>query len=147
MPGATLATAAHAETYTGPSSSESPYLVPTQPGVTTTAILTDSDTTVKLWVEGGVAGTTYKVEVVASSTLGRIKEDEVKIKVKEFLGSTQKGATVYSAGTTLSPTWQLATVDYVVTTAATTTVAKTRRERRRIVEILQGKLKILSNLK
>lgn len=44
----------------------------------------------------------------------------IKIKVKEFLGSSQKGATAYATGATLSPIWQPVTVDYVVTTANTT---------------------------
>ena len=53
---ATLAAAAHAETYTGPSSSQSPYLVPTQPGVTTTAILTVGDS-----VNAKPDGTPYRM--------------------------------------------------------------------------------------
>ena len=63
------------------------------------------------------AGTRYRFTCWVRSNAAT---GTVKIKVKEFLGSTQKGATVYSAGTRLSPVWQQATVDYVVTTAGTT---------------------------
>lgn len=54
---ATLAVAAaHAETYTGPSSSQSPYLVPTQPGVTATSLLTVGDS-----VNAKPDGTPYRM--------------------------------------------------------------------------------------
>lgn len=39
---------------------------------------------VKLWVEDGVAGTTYKAEVTITTTLGRKRQVEVKFKIKEF---------------------------------------------------------------
>jgi hypothetical protein len=39
--------------------------------------------TVKLWVESGVTGATYKVEVTTTTTLGRIKQDEIKFKIKD----------------------------------------------------------------
>lgn len=39
---------------------------------------------VKIWVSGGTAGTTYKVEVTTTTTLGRVKQDEIRIKVKEY---------------------------------------------------------------
>lgn len=54
---ATLAAAAaQAETYTGPSSSQSPYLVPTRPGVTVTSILTVGDS-----VNAKPDGTPYRM--------------------------------------------------------------------------------------
>lgn len=40
-------------------------------------------TVVKVWFNGGVSGTTYKVTIVATSNDGRIKEVELKMKVKE----------------------------------------------------------------
>ena len=39
---------------------------------------------VKLWVRGGNAGTTYKITITATTDDGRIKQDEIKIKVKEI---------------------------------------------------------------
>jgi hypothetical protein len=39
--------------------------------------------TVKLWVEGGTSGTTYKVEVLVETVLGRKKEFELKFKIKD----------------------------------------------------------------
>lgn len=39
---------------------------------------------VKLWVEGGVTGVTYKITITATTTLGRVKQDEIKIKVREL---------------------------------------------------------------
>jgi hypothetical protein len=53
---AALASAAHAETATGPSSSQSPYLVPTQPGVGVVSILTVGDT-----VNARPDGTPYRM--------------------------------------------------------------------------------------
>ena len=44
----------------------------------------DATSTVKLWVEGGVSGTKYKVEVTITTTLGRVKEDEVIFKIRNY---------------------------------------------------------------
>jgi hypothetical protein len=52
-------------------------------GLTVSSIVTDA-TTVKLWVEDGTAGTTYKIEVLITTNNGRKKEVEVKVRVKEF---------------------------------------------------------------
>jgi hypothetical protein len=38
---------------------------------------------VKVWVEGGTNGTSYKVTVTLTTTGGRIKQEEIVIKVKE----------------------------------------------------------------
>lgn len=43
-----------------------------------------SGNTVKLWVEGGTTGTTYKVTVTTTTSLGRIKQDELKFKIKDI---------------------------------------------------------------
>lgn len=40
--------------------------------------------TVKVWVNGGVAGATYKVTATISTAEGRIKELEFKIRVRDF---------------------------------------------------------------
>jgi hypothetical protein len=43
-----------------------------------------SDTLVKLWIgPDGVAGTTYKIEVTVTTDNGRIKQDELRVKIKE----------------------------------------------------------------
>lgn len=39
---------------------------------------------VKIWVNGGVSGSTYKVTATTSTSLGRIKELEFKIRVREL---------------------------------------------------------------
>ena len=39
---------------------------------------------VKLWVSSGVAATKYKVTVTTTTTLGRIKQDELVFSIKEF---------------------------------------------------------------
>jgi hypothetical protein len=41
-------------------------------------------TGLKVWVSGGSAGTSYKVTVRATTVLGRIKEDELVFKIKEY---------------------------------------------------------------
>ncbi|ATQ79233.1 hypothetical protein CR152_32170 (plasmid) [Massilia violaceinigra] len=38
----------------------------------------------KVWIAGGEDGVTYKVTVTAETDDGRIKQDEFKIKVKEY---------------------------------------------------------------
>lgn len=39
---------------------------------------------VKVWLQDGLAGTTYKVTVVAYTNDGRAKEVELKVRVKDF---------------------------------------------------------------
>lgn len=48
------------------------------------AVVVNSGTRVKLWVSGGTAAKTYKVELTATTTLGRVKQDEVRFRVKEY---------------------------------------------------------------
>ena len=40
--------------------------------------------TAKVWVSSGVAETQYKIEVVLTTTNGRIKQDELIVQIKEF---------------------------------------------------------------
>lgn len=49
-----------------------------------TAIVINSGTRIKLWVSGGEAGETYKVEVTVTTSLNRVKQDEVRFRVKEY---------------------------------------------------------------
>lgn len=51
-------------------------------GLTVNGIVNPSDDGVKAWVGPGAAGT-YKLEVTVTTALGRIKQDELKIRVKE----------------------------------------------------------------
>lgn len=39
---------------------------------------------VKLWVSQGTAGTVYKVSVTIHTVEGRIKQDELRFRIKEF---------------------------------------------------------------
>lgn len=41
-------------------------------------------TIVKLWLSGGVSGTTYKLTITTTTDEGRIKQDEFKLKVKDL---------------------------------------------------------------
>jgi len=41
------------------------------------------DKTVNVWVEGGTHNETYKITIIVNTSLGRISEAELKIKVKE----------------------------------------------------------------
>ncbi len=41
-------------------------------------------TRVKVWLSGGTNGITYKVTVTATTTDGRVKQDEFKVKVKDY---------------------------------------------------------------
>lgn len=49
-----------------------------------TTSINASTKVVKQWISGGAAGTTYKVTLTITSTEGRIKEVEFKIRVKEL---------------------------------------------------------------
>lgn len=51
--------------------------------LTVTAVVSNS-TTAKLWVSGGVADTTYIVELTVTSDAGRIKQDELEVRIQEF---------------------------------------------------------------
>lgn len=48
------------------------------------AIVLDGGKRVKLWVEGGENGVTYKVDVTATTVLSRVKQDELRFRVKEY---------------------------------------------------------------
>jgi hypothetical protein len=52
------------------------------PGLTITQTLITTPV-VKVWVSGGTTSNTYKITVIATSTGGRVKEVEFKLKVKE----------------------------------------------------------------
>lgn len=47
-------------------------------------LVTENNTRVKIWVSGGVSGTTYKVEITVTTDDGRVKQDEVRFRVKEY---------------------------------------------------------------
>ncbi len=53
-----------------------------------TSLVIDSvfvnDPRIKIWVSGGTNGVTYKLTVTATTTDGRVKQDEFRIKVKDI---------------------------------------------------------------
>ena len=53
-------------------------------GITTSSSVNSTATAVKVYVTGGSSGTRYKVTVTATSVVGRIKQSEFYIQVKEF---------------------------------------------------------------
>ena len=38
----------------------------------------------KIWVQGGSAGEVYKIEVTITSVAGRVKQDELEIRIQEY---------------------------------------------------------------
>jgi len=64
-----------------------------------------------------LAGTRYRfiAWVRSASAVGK-----AFLRVREYLGSTQQGVTTESPTVTLSPAWQMVTVDYVVLTSGST---------------------------
>lgn len=52
-------------------------------GLTLTGIKT-SATAVKIWAGGGTDGDIYYVEVTITTTAGRVKQDELEIRIKEY---------------------------------------------------------------
>lgn len=47
-------------------------------------LIIENNTRVKIWVSGGVSGTTYKVEITVTTEDGRVKQDEVRFRCKEY---------------------------------------------------------------
>lgn len=47
-------------------------------------LIVDAKTKVKLWMHGGSAGTTYTAEITITTTDGRVKQDEVRFRCKEY---------------------------------------------------------------
>ena len=43
-----------------------------------------NDPTVKIWLSGGASGVTYKVAVTINTADGRVKQDEFRVKVKDY---------------------------------------------------------------
>lgn len=43
-----------------------------------------NDPVIKIWLSGGTAGITYKVTCTMTSADGRIRQDEFKMKIKEY---------------------------------------------------------------
>lgn len=62
---------------------EPPYDVDTNPDGLRATYLSHDGEVVKLWVRGGISGTTYKVELTIETDDGRIKQDELRFKIKE----------------------------------------------------------------
>lgn len=52
-------------------------------GLTIEAPVVVDGTVVKLWVTDGTAGT-YKAEVTMTTTLGRVKQDEIRFVIKDY---------------------------------------------------------------
>lgn len=47
-------------------------------------LVTRNNTAVKLWFEGGTDGTTYKVTLTTTTLLGRIKQDEIRMRIRDY---------------------------------------------------------------
>ena len=42
------------------------------------------DQRVNIWLEGGAAGTTYKFTVNTTTAQGRVRQDEFRVKIKDY---------------------------------------------------------------
>ena len=51
--------------------------------LTSQAVISDAET-IKLWVLGGDAGEEYTLELTMTSVSGRIKQDELIVKIEDF---------------------------------------------------------------
>lgn len=63
---------------------EPAYDAATNPDGLQATYLTHTGTAIKLWAKGGVSGVTYKVTITVETDDGRIKQDEIKFKIKEI---------------------------------------------------------------
>ena len=43
-----------------------------------------NDGVVKVWTSGGTSGVTYKITATVTTTINRVKQAEIKVKVKEY---------------------------------------------------------------
>lgn len=53
-------------------------------GLTVTDPVVISDTRLKVWVTGGTSGSTYKVTVTTTTASGRVKQDELRFRIREI---------------------------------------------------------------
>lgn len=53
-------------------------------GITVSSSINGSGKITKTWVSGGLNGSTYKVTVMVTTSIGRIKESEFYIRSKEY---------------------------------------------------------------
>ena len=58
-------------------------VVDSDPGITILAFNLE-DGVVKVWTTGGIDGTTYKITATVTTQGSRVKQAEIKIKVKEY---------------------------------------------------------------
>lgn len=54
------------------------------PGVLVVEAVQHTDQIVKVWLSGGVNGSTYQVTVLVTTAGGRIKETEFKLRVRDY---------------------------------------------------------------
>ena len=47
-------------------------------------LVIENNTRVKIWASGGASGTTYKAEITVTTTDGRVKQDEIRFRCKEY---------------------------------------------------------------
>lgn len=47
-------------------------------------LVMDSNKDIEFWLEDGVHGVMYKLEVNITTNLGNIKQDEIRVKIKEI---------------------------------------------------------------
>lgn len=52
-------------------------------GLTVDAVFVN-DPRIKIWLSGGADGATYKLTVTTHTADGRVKQDEIKIKIKDY---------------------------------------------------------------
>lgn len=52
-------------------------------GLTLDAVYT-TETRIKVWLSGGTAGNAHKITVTATTADGRVKQDEFRIRVKDY---------------------------------------------------------------
>jgi hypothetical protein len=48
------------------------------------AVIFNAGRSVKLWITGGTSGSTYKVEVTMTTDDGRVKQAELRFRIKEL---------------------------------------------------------------
>lgn len=68
---------------TGHTDTPSSYTLASEPGITIDSH-SRTGNVVKVWVSGGMDGETYKITATMTTIGGRVKEGDIKVKIKDF---------------------------------------------------------------
>lgn len=60
------------------------HTVTAETGITVDTSVIVGGVYVKIWLSGGTNGATYKITLTVTTAAGRVREDEIKLKIKDY---------------------------------------------------------------